>query len=269
MKKIWRAFGSIRLTILVLWLLVGDLTGGYLSLKGSEKIFSPLNDLGLVEWVSTYGLTYPGRTIWLAGLFLLLLLLGLNTFACTTDRVASLVKNRRYFTARLRFCLKFSVHIMHYALLFILTGYLLSYLYAFTCSNLIVVLKHETRIPGTDIRVRLESLDIDYYRGERLAFLNDRAIDARAGLLFTSGRYQTVKAIALNQPCLFRDLSFHLDKFNPDSRTSMQKQPYIRLIVKKDPGLKLYFGGTLLFIIGLGLYLWQWFLLQPSKKEIL
>jgi len=269
MKKIWQTLGSIRLTILILWLLVGDLAGGYLSLSGSEKIFRPLNDLGLIEWVATYGKTYPGRTVWLAGLFVLLLILGLNTFVCTTDRVAVLVKNRRYFTNRLRFYLKFPVHITHYALLFILTGYLLSYLYAFTCSSVIIVLKHEARIPGTDISVRLESLEIDYYRGDRLAFLNDRAFDVQAGLRFTSGRDQTGKTIALNRPCRFRGLSLHLDKFGPASRTAMQKQPYIRLVVKKDPGLKLYFGGTLLFIIGLGLYLWQWFLPQLPKREVL
>lgn len=267
MKKIWKALGSIRLTIMLLLMTVCDLAGGYLSLKGSEKIFRPLNDFGLIEWVNTYGRTYPGHTVWFFMLFILLFLLSVNTFVCTTDRVFLLIKNRKYFTDSPRFFLKFSAHIMHYALILILTGYLVSYLYAVTCSTMIIALKQDVMIPGTEIKTRLQSLSIDYYQGDRLNFLNDRACKVKADLLLTSGSRETNKTIGLNSPFWFKDFSFHLDDFAPRYRSGMQRKPYISLIVKKDPGMKLYFAGTLLFLTGLIMYLCQWFLLQPKKGE--
>ena len=267
MKKIWKALGSIRLTIIVLLLLVCDLAGGYVSLKGSEKIFKPLNDLGLIEWIGTYGKTYPGHTVWFFVLFILLFLLAVNTFVCTTDRVFVLIENRKHFTNRLRFFLKFSVHIMHYALIIILTGYLISYVYAVTCSSVIIALKQESMIPGTKIRALLKSMDIDYYHGDRLGFLNNRACQVKAELLLTDGDKQTIKTIGLNDPFRFKDLSFHLKDFAPRYEFGMKRQPYINLIIKKDPGMKLYFGGTLFFLSGLFMYLYQWFLLQSRKGE--
>jgi len=265
MKKIWRALGSIRLTIIVLLLLVCDLAGGYLSLKGSEKIFKPLNDFGLIEWVNTYGRTYPGHTVWFFVLFILLFLLAVNTFVCTTDRVLVLIETRKYFTRRLRFFLKFSVHIMHYALIAILIGYLVSYLYARTCSNMVIALKQDAMIPDTKIKVLLKSMNIDYYQGDRLNFLNDRACKISAELLLTAAGKQTSKTIGLNKPFRFKDLSFHLNDFAPRYKSGMQRQPYISLIIKKDPGMKLYFAGTLFFLAGLLMYLYQWFLLQSKK----
>ena len=267
MKKIWKALGSIRLTIIVLLLLVCDLAGGYVSLSGSEKIFKPLNDLGLIEWISTYGKTYPGHTIWFFVLFVLLFLLAVNTFVCTTDRVFVLIENRKHFTNRLRFFLKFSVHIMHYALIIILIGYLISYLYAVTCSNMIIAMKQDSMIPGTKIKVSLQSMDIDYYQGDRLDFLNDRACKVKADLLLTVDDKQACKTIGLNDPFWFKDLSFHLNDFAPRYKSGMKRQPYINLIIKKDPGMKLYFSGTLFFLAGLLMYLYQWFLLQSKKGE--
>ena len=267
MKKIWKGLGSIQLTIIVLLLLVCDLAGGYVSLKGSEKIFKPLNDLGLIEWINTYGRTYPGHTVWLFVLFVLLFLLGINTFVCTTDRVSALIENRKHFTNRLRFLLKFSVHIIHYALIIILAGYLISYLYATTCSTMIIALKQDAIVPGTKIKALLQSMNIDYYQGDRLDFLNDRACKIKADLLLTAGSKQIRKTIGINRPFRFNSFSFHLNDFAPRSKSGMKRQPYISLIVKKDPGMKLYFSGTLFFLAGLFMYLYQWFLLQSKKGE--
>lgn len=267
MKKIWKGLGSIQLTIIVLLLLVCDLAGGYVSLKGSEKIFKPLNDLGLIEWINTYGRTYPGHTVWLFVLFVLLFLLGINTFVCTTDRVSALIENRKHFTNRLRFLLKFSVHIIHYALIIILAGYLISYLYATTCSTMIIALKQDAIVPGTKIKALLQSMNIDYYQGDRLDFLNDRACKIKADLLLTADGKQIRKTIGINRPFRFNSFSFHLNDFAPRSKSGMKRQPYISLIVKKDPGMKLYFSGTLFFLAGLFMYLYQWFLLQSKKGE--
>ena len=267
-KKTWKALGSIHLTIAVLLLLVVDLAGGYMRLKGNETIFTPLNDLGLIKWINTYGTTYPSHTAWLFALFILLFLLAVNTFVCTTNRVLVLIKNQGHFSSRLRFILKFSVHIMHYALIVILIGYLVSYLYARTYPNTIITPGQIVHIPNSEIQMQLESFDIQYYQGNRLQFLNNQAFNPRAALLLTAGQKNVRKTIAINAPFLFQGLSFHLKDFAPKYKTGMKRQPYISLIIKKDPGMKFYFAGTLLFLTGLFMYLYQWSLLHTKKEGI-
>lgn len=267
-KKIWKVLGSVRLTTVVLLLLVVDLAGGYLGLKGHEDLFKPLNDLGLIEWTRTYGITYAGHTAWFLGMLILLFLLAVNTFVCTTSRVLALVKNRAHFTSRLRFILKFSAHIMHYALILILAGYLVSYLYARTYPDMIIVQGQSVQVPHSKIRVRLGSLDVQYYQGSRLKFLNNRAVNVQAALRLTAGQKEVWKAIGINAPFRFRGLSFHLKDFAPQCKSGMRRRPYISLLIKDDPGMMFYFIGTVLFIMGLCMYLYQWFLLSAKRGKM-
>ena len=266
-KKIWKVLGSVRLTTVVLLLLVVDLAGGYLGLKGHENLFKPLNDLGLIEWIKTYGITYASHTAWFFGLLILLFLLAVNTFVCTTNRVFSLAKFHSRFTSRLRFILKFSAHIMHYALIVILIGYLVSYLYARTYPDMIIVQGQSVRIPHSEIQVQLGSLDVQYYQGSRLKFLNNRAINVQAALRLTAGQKEVWKAIGINAPFRFKGLSFHLKDFAPQYKSGMKRRLYINLIIKDDPGMMFCFTGTVLFIVGLCMYLYQWFLLQAKEGK--
>ncbi len=291
MKKIWKLLGNMNLSIGILSLLVCDLIAGYYNLKGNESIFKPMNDLGLIEWAGTFGRTYPAKTIWFFILLILLTLLVINTFVCTTDKMIILIKNRRHFKNPLNFILKFSPHIIHYALIIIMGGYFITYLYPAICTDKIIVLKQSVNIPGTNIKMMLNTMNIDYYHGTRLNFLNGRAYDISADLLLslypkptgdkTSGKKHTEntentkcknyneknnsiykcikKTIGLNRPFLFDDMSFHLKDFAPKYQYGMKRQPYICLSIKKSFGIKVYFAGTLLLLSGLLMYLYQWF----------
>jgi len=302
MKKIWEFLGNIQFTIIIFLLLVCDLSAGWLSLTGNEKIFKSLGDFGLIKWIGTFGKTYPFHSIWFFVLLILLVLLGINTFVCTTDKIIFLIGKRRSCDNFFSFFLKFSVHIMHYSLIIILTGYLISYLYPAVCTNKIIVLNQKSGIPGTMINVMLQSIDIDYYHGNRLKFLNNRAYNIKADLLLSvdrktkincshgavqsdvqcnvqnsgknseystpqNARQESVKkSIGINRPFVFKSMSFTLKDFGPKYKYGMKQQPYLSLIIKRNPGIKLYFAGTLFFSFGLIMYLYQLFVQKYHKS---
>lgn len=270
MKKIWKILGDIKFTVIILLLLVCDLCAGYFSLLGNEKIFRPLGDFGLIQWINTFGKTYPVHTMWFFALFILLALLGINTFACTTDRIIILIKNRSHFNNPVSFALKFSVHIMHYSLIIILTGYLITYVLPSVSSNEILVLNQNKKIPNTKINVMLKSMDIKYYHGTRLKFLNNRAWDLNAKLLVTGRNVSRgeLKTIGINKPFIFKNISFTLKDFGPKYKYGMEQQPYISLTIKKTLGIKFYFAGTLLFSCGLFMYLYQCFFHRGHDQMI-
>ena len=131
----------------------------------------------------------------------LLALLCLNTFVCTTDRVNAIWRSRKRFSSRFSLFLRLSPHIMHYALIIILAGYLTSYIFASTVTSLILLPGRPTRVENSSITVTLTDLQIQTYRGSRMKSFDGRAIGATASLFFedSNGRTTTAQA-GVNQP---------------------------------------------------------------------
>lgn len=257
LKKIWNVLGSVHLTVILLLLLVVDLGGGFFSLRSHTILFKPLHDLGICEWIRTYGMANVSHTAWFFVFLIVLFLLCVNTFVCTTDKVFMLLKNRSRFPDRIRFILKFSPHIMHYAMLIILLGYLASYTFTRSYSNSVLLPGKTVQIPHSNGRIQLESLNIQYYEGDRLDFFKGRAINPDALLVLTDGNQVQRKTVSINKPVWFKGFSIHLKDFAPRTRSGMKRISYVTLIIKKDPGVYLYFIGMLLFAVGLLMYLYM------------
>jgi len=178
MKNIWHCAGNIYLTMGILIFMILDLLNGYLMLKYHAHLFEPINDMGFIKWAVTFGKESPGKTAWLFVLVVFLALLGVNTFVCTTDRVIKLWQNRHRFKRLSLFVLRFGPHVMHYSMLIMFLGYLVSYLFSGTYLG--KVLLPGKIIQVSDIKITLEDLTIDYYTGTRLANMEKRAIDVKA-----------------------------------------------------------------------------------------
>ncbi len=265
LERIWPVLKGVPLAVLTMSLVTVDLAAGYLCLRENEDLFNPLNHLGLIRWGFTYAAIHPWKTLWLFLLFVLLFILAVNTLTCTTSKVLFLY---RIYRNRAGLISKLFVHIMHYALLVILFGLLASYTFPGRYASSVIAVKGEsTRIPGTDIYLELVSSDIDYYRGNRLKYLNGRTISVHFTIGLKSGETTVARAIGINSPFFFNGLGFYLEDFGPKSRSSMNDTPYVRLLVKRDRGTILYFSGTLLFTIGLALYLFRVFIKgsKPSR----
>jgi hypothetical protein len=252
-RRIWHFAGSINVTMAVMGAMVADLVWGYAMLRYYGSVFSPINDLGFVRWALTWGAESPDKTAWLFILTGLLGLLAVNTFTCTTDRVIQLVRSRRGFQSFSALVMRFAPHVMHYSMLLMFLGYLVSYMCAWTLLGQ-VVLPGRT-IEAGNTRISLEKLEIDYYHGTRIAGMNKRAIKARAFLrLESEGKVKTC-TLGFNRPVYFEGMSIHLKKISPETASgSMTRQKFISLIIKKDPGLWFYFTGMFFFTAGLFMY---------------
>ena len=267
LEFIWRKMGSIHLTVVLCLLATADLAYGYLCLKRHTALFAPLNDMGLAAWTATFGRHNPIHTAWFFILLLLLFLLCVNTFACTTDRVASLVRSRKRLAPR-RLLFKFAPHIMHYAVIVILAGYLCSYLFADVLPLRTLFPNGSMVLPGTQAQVRFEKFAPVFYEGQRLDFYKNRVIQPRAHLVLTDGDVVRKEVLSCNSPIHFKGYSIFLKDFQPRKKAGGMSRPTrIDMSIRKDPGVRLYLPGILLFTLGLAIYVVEWIFFRKVKKE--
>ena len=263
-RLVWNKLGSIHLTVILCLLLTVDLTIGYICLNRRTILFAPLNDIGLFTWIQTYGKSNLVYTMWFFVLLGLLTLLCVNTFVCTTDRVVSLIARRRHFSPR-RLLFKFAPHIMHYAMIIILGGYLCSYLFSQVLVTRTLIPGVPFNLPGTDARITLIELDPRYYKGDRLPAFENRVLQPRAKLEIMDGDRQQSAILNYNQPLRCHGYSMFLKDFNPKRKDGgMNRKVRIDLTIRKDPGVKLYLAGIILFTVGMTMYLAEWVVVRKG-----
>ncbi len=252
-KRIWHFAGNIHVTMVIMGAMVADLMWGYAMLRHHGSLFSPINDLGFVRWAATWGVESVCKTAWLFAMIFLLGALAVNTFSCTTDRVLQLLHSRPRFQNISVYVLRFAPHVMHYSMLVMFLGYLVSYMCAVTLQG--KVLLPGRTIDAGMIRINLEKLEIDYYSGTRIAGMDKRATGVHAFLRLESGRKIKTCVLGFNRPVLFEGMSIHLKKISPATASgSMTKRRFIMVTIKKDPGIWFYFTGMLFFTAGLFMY---------------
>ncbi len=256
-KKAWHGVGHVNLFMVIIGLMVVDLLLGYKQLKFHAALFDPINDMGFYRWALTYGRHYPSNTAWLFVLVGLLGILSVNTFVCTTERIFVLIRSRHAFAKRSRFLLRFGPHIMHYSMLIMFLGYLVSYLSAGTHMGKVLLPGKSITLTRPGCTITLEDLAIDYYGGGRMIHMDRRAMDVRATLRIEDETRSKTAVLAFNSPVRFSPLSIHLKKFAPLKKGGMGRKKYITVIIKNDPGMKFYFSGMILFTLGLFMYLWD------------
>lgn len=267
-NKIWRNLGSIHLTVVLCLSLAADLTRGHICLIRNTALFAPLNEIGLTTWLSTYGRHNIAATAWFYLLLGLLTLLGINTFVCTTDRVLRLWALRANIT-RQRLVLKFAPHVMHYAILIILTGYLCSYLFAQVVGHQTLISGRSVSLPYTTAEISLAAFEPEYYQGDRLPSFKNRVLVPKARLQLRDGETVHTAQLTASRPVRFKGYVIFLKDFAPKLKEGgMNRRVRVDVTLRKDPGVKLYLAGILLFIAGMAMYLPQWILLKPAKKDV-
>jgi cytochrome c biogenesis protein ResB len=268
LSLLWHKLGSIQLTVVVCFLLIADLVIGYFCLDKHAIIFQPLNDVGLYQWAKTYGRHNIAYTGWFFALLPLLAVFAINTFVCTTDRVIALIKSRLMLAHPFRFALRFSPHIMHYALIVILVGYLGSYLLADVYPSRTLIPGGSMTIPNSRIQIKFVSFKPEHYKGSRLAFFANSVIRPNIRLILSDGIKEKVATIAYNRPVTFQGYGVFLKDFSPKAKMSMSPRVHINISVRKDPGVTLYFTGIIIFIVGLVMYISHWLVMKKESGAI-
>ena len=267
LKDIWNFLGRPSLTFALLLGLVADSYAGFFLVRANPDLFGPLNRLMLFDWIATYGWYHLDETWWFFLLLILMLLLVLNTFVCTLQKVLLLLRHGRRNQDRLGYLLRFSPHLMHLGFIIILASHLTSYVVGVNDQNNVVRKGGVIPLPGSPYRLRLDEIQVKFYEGRRLDFFRGRAISQRISLtLFDQDQRPTSKVLSINHPLWYRGYSIHLKRYHPSRRGGMARAPYVNLIIRKDPGIVLFFLGTAIFTVGLLAYLWQ--AVRERRREV-
>jgi hypothetical protein len=252
LKKIWHTAGSMDAMVVLCGLLALDLGWAYFSLEKNLPIFAPMGDVGLYKWLLTYARHNIAECAWFLLMLVLLAALALNTFVCTTGRVVQLTRRKNW---KLR---SLGPHLMHYAVLVILLGYLLSYLLSSSYPGHALKPGASLDLPEGGGRITFLGTEPTVYRGERLNAFDGYILDPGIRLRLTSAEGETQEArLAFNSPIWFQGYDIHLIDFYPRKaapRKSGRSFQRIKLIVRRDPSSAVYLSGLGLFFIGLLLY---------------
>ena len=244
--RVWNRLGSLRLSIWLFALLAVDLCIGYLCLEGRTVVFQPMNDVGLVQWLKTYGVNQLSVTAWFFLLLPLLLALAVNTLICTTSKLYSLVPKVVNCSLNNGYRLTLSIHLIHLGVVVMLTGYLVSYSLGTVYPSITITLHNQAHIPDSTITLALTELALIPYTSGRIPSFTNRYINAEARILVHSpGKSDHEVAVALNRPAYVQGYTLLLKRFNPGSAGSMSSAKYIVLDIRRD------FGG-LVTLFGMG-----------------
>ncbi|MFH1060436.1 MAG: hypothetical protein V1797_17370 [Pseudomonadota bacterium] len=262
----WHGLARPGLTFYLLLGLVADLLAGYFIFRAHPQLFGPLNRLSLLDWIATYGVHNLATTWWFFAFLALLAGLVLNTLACTVNRLAAWARQAQA-ADRLGRWLALAPHVMHLAFIIILVSHLVNYVVGVNDQNNILRQGDSLRLPGSEIRLRLDGVENDFYHGQRLKFYQNRPLSQRVALTFSDpdGR-QTIKSLGINSPIWHAGFSIHLKGYAPDSEGGMERTPFVNLIIRQDPGIRLFAAGTALFVVGLLAYLAQ-VLRNTNRKD--
>lgn len=252
--RLWRALGNIRLTVALCFLLAADLGLGYLSLRENLEIFAPLSNVGLLEWIDTYGAANPRHATWFFAMLALLGGLSANTFACTTERVFQILR-QRHTLSELPF--RLAPHMMHYAVLIILAGYSCSYLFSTSDTGRALRPGEQFILPGTDTALQFQKFLPEVMEGTRVDGFEGYVIRPNA-LVTIHHQGQTTQAVLnFNEPLHVAGIGIYLADFLPRKPGGSMGNTYIKLILRRDPSAVIYRFGMLVFVLGLALYVFE------------
>ena len=242
---------NVKLTLYLLFLVALNLTIGALYIKFYPDIFRPLNQMLFQEWLKAYP---TGKAWWTFSLFFLLAFLGVNTFACTLERLTSLWDRRREYSFK-RFFLIISPSLMHIFFLVALSGHALS-IFVGTCNE--VPIKTGFTIPLPDFTLAIKEIRPVFWEHQLLK----NSLKQCIVILDLKAPTQTyAKKISFLHPFCFRGWSFNLDM----SQKSKPGAPQgFRLLIKRDFGSKLILLGGILLSF---LMAWYFLNINQNKKE--
>ncbi|HOC38440.1 MAG TPA: hypothetical protein PKJ77_04105 [Thermodesulfobacteriota bacterium] len=244
LRKVWRSIASVQLSIYLLFLAASNLgiAAGYL--KWMPDTFRPLNKMPLPDWWSTYA---TADAWWIVTLLIVLSLLGVNTAACTVDRLCTLWP-RRFDYGRQRFLVLLSPSLMHIFFLLALSGHALS---LFNGVHKDLPLVQGDTIPVGNALVQVEWIQPRYWDNP---LLKNPLKQCTIGLTFHIGSKTVSRELRFLKPFILDGWSYHLDA-NPNANPG--EPPQLFLQVRKDPGLTLILIGGAAMSILMGWYFFQ------------
>lgn len=249
-KQAWKFFGSTDLSIWLLVCISANLAVGVIYCRFFPKVFNELNYQTFQDWILHNG---TATSWWVWFLFFLLFLFSLNTAACTTDRLAELLKKRNDRTRR-EFAVLVSPSIMHLCFLVLIAGHAVS---QFTAQT--------RQIPaarGATVTLSNATLTV---LGSRCTSHDEPGLsgmpkECSASLAISSPNGTVTREIAVLHPILIDGYSIHLGLAG---KGKAWETPSLLLSIRKDPGLPLILLGNAVLCV---LMLWYFPIILRNRN---
>lgn len=254
LSRAWKYAGDVRVTVAVCFALTANLGLGFLSLRENLEIFTPMSDVGLLEWLATFGAANPFHALWFFVLLGLLGLLALNTLACTTARVLKVLEHGVR-GAELAF--RLAPHVMHYAVLIILGGYLASYVLATSEPGRAMRPGDTVAVPGGAGSVTFVGFAPEVLAGDRVPGFDGFVTAPNARVEIEERGRTRFDVLNFNAPLDIGGVGVYLNDFSPRRASGGMGMTYIRMTFRHDPSAAIYRFGMAVFALGLCLYLYD------------
>ena len=155
--------------------------------------------------------------------------------------------------------------IKHFTLL--LWRYLSSYLLARVLDTHTLIPGATMTLPGTSAGITFDKFDPIHHSGQRLPAYQDRVLVPLAYLTLRDRNSMCKTVLSATKPVRFGGYGIFLRDFAPKQRGGMSVNTRIDLSIRKDPGVRLYLTGIILFICGLALYLTEWIFFKSTNRK--
>lgn len=249
LRTVWKGLASVKLTIYLLFLVAANLAVGALHLRFLPDLFRPLNKMAFGEWWAAYP---TGHSWWIFLLLFLLFLLGMNTVACTLDRLTELWLRRRDYRFRV-FFYKLCPSLTHVFFLLALSGHALSVFWV-THQEFPIQKGSQVTLPGLALTVK--DAQADYWDSP---LLPNPLRQCTVTLDVTTSKGDATQEIRFLHPLHVNGWTLHLDA-NPKVPPNELK---LILLAKKDPGHVLILLGGLLFSLVM-----VWYFLELTRNKM-
>jgi cytochrome c biogenesis protein ResB len=258
LSGVWRFLCSVSLALYLLGCCSALFFTGAVYYSQAPDIFVALNSTMLFDWLGTYGVDHLGRTWWFFLLMAAFFFLGVNTAMCTIDRMTRIIRSRSLRSQKVTLFL-LSPHIVHIAFLVIIAGYFLLYTFGLNSYNNILKPGFRRALPGTSIMMELRDPSFTVPNNRWNESIDGLHVRATFTLLFHDGNRTDQRRIGLNSPCVYRGYSLHVIDFNPSWVKSMTPNVWVKLTIRKNPGIPFFIAGVIIFAVGVLLYAWSVF----------
>ncbi len=229
-NSLWNQLTSTRLCFWILNLLSLNLVIGGLYAKFDGR-YRQLNSELFFSWLSN---NLDGQCWWLISLMALLLLLGLNTFACSCQRINQLWQRRHNNPLKTNMLLLCPT-LMHLCFLLILSGHALT---EFSGLKEKMIAKEGKQITIQQTLVEVTKLNNLYRTTGPLA---GHLQQSSAQLTFTHDDQSQTKQVAVLSPLWHNGITYHLALAG---KPAPGQQPRLVINVKHDTGLTLILLGN-------------------------
>jgi len=254
LKRAWKIIASVQTTFWLLALATLFFVIGTAYFRFEKQVLPQLNFHMVQDWVQRLGLGHPGLSWWFFALLFILLLLGINTVACSSERLLRLLTQYKR-TAKLEFAVTLTPTLVHLVFILVLGGHLLS---SFAGS-----VEHVSCSPGQIVTLpgdrSLQVLAVRYDTHASPASIAGKLKGMSADLRFRAPGVDGEFTAAMLSPAYRAGYGFFLDSVDKYARTRE-----LRLVIRRDPGVRLILPGLIIIIL---LMAWYFPALMVLKKK--